>query len=192
MTLESCAWESHELPHAPSIAMDGPTQFVSRIGRPEAPDLRNMIMVYFRERSPTHAAYSYKVSGTVISEHHRLAEIMLERAVSSLKQHSSFAEAANRKSWLALAYSTTADFAIKEIATLIQSISKDLRDSAFSAVDHALENADLSKMSLDAVVAISRTTFSARAKLAHWANFVDRARKELEARGEKGPYLPGL
>jgi hypothetical protein len=91
-----------------------------------------------------------------------------------------------------MAYSTTDDMSVNEVRNLIKSISDKLYNSKFENIDRELATAKISRMSLDAVIAIARTTYSARSKLIHWRRFVDRARDEMKRRGEAGPYLAGL
>ncbi len=97
-----------------------------------------------------------------------------------------------RRKWMTIASSGTTSLSVDMIGQLIASITEHLNEGGFAEVDNYLLGACFKKMSLDAVIAVARMTFPAKAHLANWAGFVARARAAMEERGEAGPILKGL
>lgn len=162
-------------------------------------EIKNIALVIVRQAGPTRAIYGFRDSQTVADQAGAALMALFDQAKQARSNfyHNvpaglAAALATPQSEWLHLAYSTTNDMSVIQVRNLIKSISDQLSNSKFQNIDRELADAKISCMSLDAAIAIARTTYSARSKLTHWRRFVDRARDEMKRRGEAGPYLAGL
>ncbi|WP_404709951.1 hypothetical protein [Sphingomonas sp. MMS24-J13] len=89
-----------------------------------------------------------------------------------------------RAVWLKLAESGLAPLSTQKIGVLIDELSACFYEGRFNDVDKALDGAEPQFMSVDAVVTISRITYTARTKLSKWTSFIERAKEEMSKRGE--------
>lgn len=161
--------------------------------------LENVMLFYVKRHAPSRAVYGAYSTVTLADDLERLVAAIVDynkrRQCDFNHGRSGDSEFISSKTdceWLNLAYESMEDMKISQVGDLIASISRQLKNSNFQQIDNNLATADTSKMSIDAVVAISRTTYVVRSSLGHWKDFVGRARKEMQVRGEPGPYLPGL
>ena len=162
-------------------------------------EIKNIALVIVRQAGPTRAIYGFRDSQTVADQAGAVLMALFDQAkrARSTFYHNApaglaAALATPRSEWLQMADSTTNDMSVIQVRDLIKAISDQLSKSKFEHIDRELADAKISRMSLDAAIAISRTTYSARSKLIHWRRFVDRTRDEMKRRGEVGPYLAGL
>lgn len=95
-------------------------------------------------------------------------------------------------SWLSVATAKIEDLQLREVRKIVDGISNLLDGRNFQTINFALERAEMSKMSVDALVAIARITYLARNELPGWAVFVEKAREIIVERGEDVENLEGL
>lgn len=94
--------------------------------------------------------------------------------------------------WLSLAHGREDSLTLAELGNVVDGITRDLYAKNFRSIDRALESANPSQMSADAIVAVARVTYSAKESLGHWSTFVRRSKQVLLDRGQSEKMLAGL
>jgi hypothetical protein len=94
--------------------------------------------------------------------------------------------------WFSLAHVTKGPLNLIELGRIVDGLTRDLYAKNFRSVDNALDSADPSQMSNDAIVAIARVTYSARDVLVSWPTFVRRSKETLSHRGLSEKMMAGL
>lgn len=94
--------------------------------------------------------------------------------------------------WFQLAHASVDPLPLSVMGVVFDGINDLLSSYRFHVVDDALRQSDLNRMSIDAIVVFARAPFMAKERLAHWADFVSRAKAELKRRGESDGILSGL
>lgn len=94
--------------------------------------------------------------------------------------------------WFSLAHCKEDPLTLIELGGIVDGITRDLYAKKFASVDRALDSADPSRMSNDAIVAVARVTYSAREFLGSWSAFVQRSKEALLDRGQSEKMMAGL
>lgn len=97
-----------------------------------------------------------------------------------------------RAEWLDLAEITPNELTFHQMDDLIDLLSADLHNQNFDEIGENLEIANISKMSADAVVVITRLTSTEAEKIQGWKEFIQRAALEMDYRGEDSEIMAGL
>ena len=136
--------------------------------------IENVMLFYVRRHATSRAVYCAYSTVTLADDLERLVaaigdynkrkqcDFNYERACDS-ESTSSNADC----KWLTLAYESMGDMKVSQVRDLIASISRQLKKYDFQRIDYNMAIADLSKMSIDALIAISRTTYVVRSSLDH-------------------------
>ncbi len=94
--------------------------------------------------------------------------------------------------WFKVAHSTTGPLSLSAVGEIFDGLNDLLLASHYRVVDRGLRDAEVTRMSLDAITAFARVPFMARDHLSAWREFVTRARDEVERRGEDARSLARL
>jgi hypothetical protein len=154
--------------------------------------LRQLAIVYVRNGAATQAGPSSRYSATFSSNVEQFGALLLENIKKSRAANWVAEQRSVRPDWLELAYSSPAELSLTQIGFIVDQISGALHDRQFATVDYQLSVALPEKMSLDAIVAVSRITYPAQAKLSNWHFFISRAKSNLASRGAEENQLAGL
>lgn len=175
-------------------------QYGTAVGSVTSPDslareiMEKFVLVMYRPETPSNASYGYSISQTMPNQnknawHIHSIHTPVVRVVGSFNRRSPSPDKAD---WLAIGESNTVDLTFGQINKIVSSISLRLHQGRFDEIDQGLSEADPTKMSPDAVVAISRITYPARLNLSHWKIFVTLANREMNRRGESNDLMVGL
>jgi hypothetical protein len=94
--------------------------------------------------------------------------------------------------WAEISMSNRDHLSLSQIGEVMDEITNSLNAGDFSGVNESLRHIRIDRMSIDAIVTVARVSFLARNDLRNWADFVQRARAEIIARGEEEENLEGL
>lgn len=97
-----------------------------------------------------------------------------------------------KHNWLAVAEAPVQELTLRQMGEIVAELTAALRARRFGEVSEGLDIAQPNRMCPDAVTAIARTTFSARAHIPAWSNFVKRAADAMLSRGEPEELMMGL
>ena len=99
----------------------------------------------------------------------------------------------SKKTILSLLYVESRQLQDRDLATVIRELSKILNSGRTEIVDTIMEGADPGKLSIEIMITLLRTTFTARDLLQGWRDFLSRAHIELGKRGrDPSKLLRGL
>lgn len=79
--------------------------------------------------------------------------------------------------------------ATRVIQDLLQKNDAYLYARKYSEFDEILANLDVTQLEVMVILAYARGTYTSRKKLKQWAPFVERGKRELDARGLDGQRL---
>jgi hypothetical protein len=185
---------------APSMHHMSVDQYDTAFGFVTSPDslareiMEKFVLVMYCPETPSNASYGYSISQTMPNQSTKAWRIHsihtpVVRVIGPLLHRS---PSPDKAEWLAIGESNTVDLTFGQINKIVTSISLRLHQGKFNEIDQGLSEADPTKMSPDAVVAISRITYPARMNLGHWKNFVALASVEMNRRGESSDLMVGL
>lgn len=150
--------------------------------------------------SPTYVLlYSYHVtappslglSGHLARKMHCLIDANILQSIEMVKfSVGMMPRLSYRPSWLGLAESKDDQLGVGDLKAIISGVSRELNSG--NNFDLWLHEADIQKMSFDAITAILRTSFSARKNLSFWGKFLEESISELNSRGISAPSLESL
>lgn len=164
----------------------------------ERAKLHNLSLIIVQPTFPTHASHFQRCL-TVASQLEKIRTMLHEYVGRRQPQHhvspiirTTHVASEVSLEWIDVAHSGTAELTFEKLGCLVDTLSQSLHEARFDEVDNQLAQANVHKMSLDAIVAISRITFPAKSNLAHWPEFVSRASDEIDLRGASRSLLQGL
>lgn len=97
-----------------------------------------------------------------------------------------------RTRWLELAEISPIELTFTQMEELIDLLSSDLHDRKFTEISDNLEISDVTRMSADAVVAITRMISTESPNIRDWDKFIRRVAAEMSQRGEDDEIMAGL
>lgn len=156
--------------------------------------MEKFVLIMYYPETPSNASYGYSTSQTMPNQNYdawRINSIRMPIVHVMHGFHHGNA-LAPKVQWLLIGESNTHDLSFDQISAIVSSISSSLHSGEFRQVDDGLVEADPTKMSPDAIVAISRITYPARVNLEHWKHFVERASQEMTRRGQPKNLMAGL
>lgn len=97
-----------------------------------------------------------------------------------------------RTRWLEIAETSSTELTFAQIEEIVDLLSIELHSGNFSQISEKLEIADVEKMSLDAIVAVTRMLSTESDNIRGWRKFLNRIAVDINRRGEDGDILAGL
>ena len=94
--------------------------------------------------------------------------------------------------WLGVAYSRRDELPLGKMGEIVDDLTRLFNAGRFDEVNQSLCDARPEIMSVDAITAISRLSYSARSRLKYLPDFLTRARNSLKERGADSRVLAGL
>lgn len=172
-----------------------------RVWEPEQEDncdiMRNIALLAMQHMAPTYVVFACHTQTSVASSNGLSRFLSMGGAKGGDRVYcyqipNAHLQVPQKSNWLKLAESGVGPLTFAQVGVILDELSRLLSNKKFFEIDEELSLADVSCMSVEAVVTVARTTFSARSHLRFWPTFVARSKNALEKRGVDLRTLAGL